>query len=89
MTRWEPTYKREPGKLAKELDGLPFELRGALSILLDLFNLRGGVLRVDEPQFIAGHLGMPTRRWKKVLGELVAVGALVVEGDLMRWGGAS
>jgi hypothetical protein len=71
-------YKRNPAKFIGGTFGMPFELKGAYSILLDLIYDGGGSCP-DDPKWIATMLGieMTTRRWNIIRGKLIDAGKLV------------
>lgn len=77
-----PYYKRYGRDFLEGTAGMPFELKGAYAIVLDLIYLQGGRLP-DDPQYIAGHLGMSVRRWNKVRLGLIAAGKIEAENGII------
>lgn len=75
-------YKRNPAKFIGGTVGMPFELKGAYSILLDLIYDGGGSCQ-DDPRWIASMLGieMTVRRWNIIRSKLIDLGKLVVRED--------
>jgi uncharacterized protein YdaU (DUF1376 family) len=57
-----PYYKRFPRDFIEGTIGMPFELKGAYSMLLDLIYMQGGELP-DEPRYISGLLGCSSKQW--------------------------
>ncbi len=75
MARHRPWYKRYPADFIHGVRGLSLEAVGAYSLLIDIFNDRDAGL-TDDDRFIAGLLGCPTQRWKKLRAELIRAGKL-------------
>lgn len=77
-----PYYKRYPRDF---LDGtvlLPFEVKGAYAIILDLIYLQGGKLP-DDSRYIAGHLGVSVRKWNSLRQSLLDFGKLKITGEFL------
>lgn len=70
-----PYYKRFPRDFLEGTVGLPFEAKGAYSIVLDLIYMHDGRLP-DDGRYIAGQIGCSVRRWKAIRAELVAAGKI-------------
>lgn len=60
-----PFYHRYPRDFFEGTIGMPFEVKGAYGLLLDLIYLRDGRLP-DDARFIAGHLGLSVRKWNLI-----------------------
>lgn len=80
-----PYYKRYPRDFIEGTIGMPFELKGAYSILLDLIYMQGGSLP-DNAQYIAGLLGMSVRKWNGAKTALIEQGKItVVDGSIQNY----
>jgi hypothetical protein len=80
-----PYYKRYPRDFLDGTAGWPLDLKGAYSTILDLIYLHGGRL-VDEPRFIAGHLGCSVRAWNQYRATLIEKGNLqIIDGLLSNY----
>lgn len=77
-----PYYKRYPRDFIDGTAGMPFELKGAYSILLDLIYLQGGNLP-DDPRYISGLLGVSVRKWKSLRNSLIEIGKIQVSGEFL------
>lgn len=64
-----PYYKRYMRDLFEGTVGMEGECKRTYSLLLDLIYLHRGRLP-DDPQYIAGQLGMSVRQWNKIKGQL-------------------
>lgn len=74
-----PYYKAYPRDFIEGTVGMPFELKGAYRLLLDLIYMHGGDLP-DEPRYISGLLGMSVRKWKDVRDRLIEAGKITSKG---------
>lgn len=72
-----PYYKAYPRDFLDGTAGMDFEVKGAYRLLLDLIYLHGGRL-VDEPRFIAGHLGCSVKKWNGLRAAVLATGKISV-----------
>ena len=72
-----PYYKAYPRDFIEGTVGMPFEVKSAYRIVLDLIYMRGGDLP-DDPRYIAGVLGCSVRAWKKYREALVEAGKLTI-----------
>lgn len=77
-----PYYKRYPRDFIEGTQGMPFELKGAYSLLLDLIYIQSGHLP-DDPRYIAGLLGVSVRKWKGIREALIDAGKLAVTGGCL------
>ena len=58
---------------------MPFELKAAYGIILDLIYIHGTELP-DDPRFIAGQLNVSVRKWKKLRDGLIEAGKIQING---------
>lgn len=77
-----PYYKAYPRDFVEGTIGLPFEVKCAYRVVIDLIYMQGGRLP-DDARYIAGHLGCSLRRWNLIRSELIDRGKLVVSGGFL------
>lgn len=77
-----PYYKAYPRDFIEGTIGLPFELKAAYRLLLDVIYMQGGKLP-DDPRYISGLLGCSVRAWKKYREQLHALGKIRIENDFI------
>jgi uncharacterized protein YdaU (DUF1376 family) len=77
-----PYYKAYPRDFIEGTVGMPFELKGAYRLVLDLIYLQGGRLP-DNARYISGHLGCSSKQWTYFRKALIARGKLSVQGDVL------
>jgi len=77
-----PYYKAYPRDFLDGTAGMDFEVKGAYRLLLDLIYMHGGRL-VDEPRFIAGHLGCSVKKWNSLRTAILATGKISVSGGYL------
>ena len=77
-----PYYKAYPRDFVEGTIGMPFELKGAYRLVLDLIYMQGGELP-DDPRYISGLLGCSIRKWKSLRGKLVHLGKIDVSGEFL------
>lgn len=77
-----PYYKAYPRDFIEGTIGMPFELKGAYRLVLDLIYMQGGKLP-DDPRYISGLLGCSLRKWKSLREQLVQMGKLDVSGEFL------
>lgn len=77
-----PYYKAYPRDFIEGTIGMPFELKGAYRLVLDLIYMQGGKLP-DDARYISGLLGCTVRKWNILRGELVSLGKIVVNGEFL------
>ena len=70
-----PYYKAYPRDFFGGTVGLPFELKGAYRLVLDLIYMQGGHLP-DDARYIAGQLGCSVRRWNGLRKSLIEAGKI-------------
>lgn len=73
-------YKRNPAQFIGGTIGLTFEQKGAYSIVLDLLYDKEGKLPNDS-RWIAGILGLSTKRWNMIRGQLIEADKLYLDAD--------
>lgn len=73
MTDW---YKRYPKDFIDGTMGMSLEARGAYSIVLDLLYINGGPI-VDDDRWLAGVMGVSTRKWRSLRQGLIDRGKIV------------
>lgn len=77
-----PYYKAYPRDFIEGTIGMPFELKGAYRIVLDLIYMQGGRLP-DDARYISGLLGCSVRAWKGYREALIEAGKIVVSGEFL------
>lgn len=76
-------YKAEPQAFLTATRGMPFELKCAYRLVIDLIYAHDAKLPDDE-RFIAGQLGCDVRVWRRLRARLVELGKLYVDGPYVR-----
>lgn len=71
-------YKRFPRDFFEGTVGMPFELKAAYGLFIDILHMHGGSVP-DEPAFISGMLGVSRRKWFLLKTDLLATGKLVLD----------
>ena len=61
---------------------MPFEVKCAYRVILDLIYMQAGNLP-DDPRHLSGLLGCSVRKWKAVRETLIQAGKLVVIGEFL------
>jgi uncharacterized protein YdaU (DUF1376 family) len=74
-----PYYKAYPRDFIEGTIGLPFELKGAYRLVLDLIYMQGGALP-DDARYISGLIGCTVRKWNSLREQLIALGKIQVNG---------
>lgn len=77
-----PYYKAYPRDFIEGTIGMPFELKAAYRLVLDLIYMQGGNLP-DDARYISGLLGCTIRKWNSLRKQLIARGKLVVSGEFL------
>ena len=77
-----PYYKRYPRDFIEGTIGMPFELKGAYSMVLDLIYMQGGELP-DDARYISGLLGCSSKQWAYFRKGLIERGKLAVSGAFL------
>lgn len=77
-----PYYKAYPRDFVEGTIGMPFEVKCAYRVVIDLIYMQGGHLP-DEARYISGHLGCSIRKWKSIRSELIQHGKIVVSGEFL------
>lgn len=77
-----PYYKAYPRDFVEGTIGMPFDLKGAYRLVLDLIYMQGGKLE-DDPRYIAGLLGCSVRAWNSYRAKLAEMGKIVIENGII------
>ena len=77
-----PYYKAYPRDFIEGTIGMPFELKGAYRLVLDLIYMQGGKLP-DDPRYISGLLGCTVRKWQSLRSELVRMDKIQANDGLL------
>lgn len=77
-----PYYKAYPRDFIEGTIGMPFEVKCAYRVVLDLIYLQGGHLP-DDPRYISGNLGCSIRKWKSIREHLIQIGKIHVSGEFL------
>lgn len=77
-----PYYKAYPRDFIEGTIGMPFELKAAYRLVLDLIYMQGGNLP-DDARYISGLLGCSIRKWKSLRADLIAADKLQVSGEFL------
>jgi uncharacterized protein YdaU (DUF1376 family) len=77
-----PYYKAYPRDFIEGTVGIPFEVKAAYRILLDIIYMRGGELP-DDPRYISGVLGCSARAWNKYRQALLDIGKIRIENGII------
>jgi uncharacterized protein YdaU (DUF1376 family) len=77
-----PYYKAYPRDFIEGTIKLPFEVKAAYRLVLDLIYMQGGNLP-DDARYISGLLGLSVRKWNGLRAQLLEAGKLVVVGEFL------
>ena len=77
-----PYYKAYPRDFIEGTIGMPFEIKCAYRVILDLIYMQGGELP-DDARYISGLLGCSIRKWKSIRQELIDCDKLQVSGEFL------
>jgi len=77
-----PYYQAYPRDFIEGTVGMPFEIKCAYRVVLDLIYMHGGDLP-DDARYISGILGCSIRKWKSIRNSLVEIGKLQVSGEFL------
>lgn len=77
-----PYYKAYPRDFIEGTIGMPFEVKCAYRVVLDLIYMQGGDLP-DDARYISGHLGCSIRKWKAIREALIARGEIRCDDRLI------
>lgn len=77
-----PYYKAYPRDFIEGTIGMPFEVKCAYRVVLDLIYMQGGNLPDDE-RYISGLLGCSVRKWKSIRAALIEGDKLTVSGEFL------
>jgi uncharacterized protein YdaU (DUF1376 family) len=77
-----PYYKAYPRDFVEGTIGMPFEIKCAYRVVIDLIYMQGGDLP-DDARYISGHLGCSIRKWSAIRAALIEMGKLQVSGGFL------
>ncbi len=77
-----PYYKAYPRDFVEGTVGMPFDLKAAYRIVLDLIYMQNGKLP-DDPRYISGLLGCSTRAWNRYRQQLISLGKIYAENGII------
>lgn len=77
-----PYYKAYPRDFIEGTIGMPFEIKCAYRVVLDLIYMQGGDLP-DDDRYISGLLGCSVRKWKSIRSHLIEADKIQVNGDFL------
>ena len=77
-----PYYKAYPRDFIEGTIGMPFEVKCAYRVVLDLIYMQGGDLP-DDDRYISGLLGCSIRKWRSIRLALIEAGKIDVSGDFL------
>lgn len=77
-----PYYKAYPRDFIEGTIGMPFEVKCAYRVVLDLIYMQGGNLP-DDARYISGLLGCSIRKWKSLRDDLIQRDKLQVSGEFL------
>jgi uncharacterized protein YdaU (DUF1376 family) len=77
-----PYYKAYPRDFIEGTIGMPFEIKCAYRVILDLIYMQGGNLP-DDDRYISGLLGCSIRKWKSIRSDLISRGKLDVSDGFL------
>lgn len=78
-----PYYPRYPRDFFEGTVGMPFEIKAAYGLVLDLIYMMGARGLPDDPRFISGHLGMSVRKWNSVREKLLEAGKITADNGII------
>ncbi|WP_288950480.1 DUF1376 domain-containing protein [uncultured Paracoccus sp.] len=77
-----PYYKAYPRDFIEGTIGMPFEIKCAYRVVLDLIYMQGGNLP-DDARYISGLLGCTIKKWKTIRQHLIEAGKIEVSGEFL------
>lgn len=77
-----PYYKAYPRDFIEGTIGMPFEIKCAYRVILDLIYMQGGKLP-DDARYISGLLGCSIRKWTSIRAALLEMGKVQVSGEFL------
>lgn len=75
-------YKAYPRDFVEGTIGMPFEIKCAYRVVLDLIYMQSGKLP-DDARYISGLLGCSIRKWKSIRLALIEADKLQVSGEFL------
>ena len=82
MANGLPYYKAYPRDFIEGTIGLPFEIKCAYRVVIDLIYMQGGKLP-DDARYISGLLGCSLRKWSALRDALILAGKLQASGGFI------
>jgi len=77
-----PYYRAYPRDFVEGTVGMPFELKGAYRLLIDLIYMQDGSLP-DDARYISGLLGCSVRKWNSYRKKLISMGKIKAENEII------
>src|SRR5690348_15099496 len=77
-----PYYKAYPRDFIEGTVGMPFEMKAAYRLVLDLIYMQGGKLP-DDSGYISGLLGCSVRKWNALRKSLIDAGKLYAKDGVI------
>lgn len=77
-----PYYKAYPRDFIEGTIGMPFEVKCAYRVVLDLIYMQRGNLP-DDARYISGLLGCTIKKWKSIRQHLIEAGKIEVSGEFL------
>ncbi|MBB3997237.1 DUF1376 domain-containing protein [Aureimonas pseudogalii] len=77
-----PYYKAYPRDFIEGTIGMPFEVKCAYRVILDLIYMQGGNLP-DDNRYISGLLGCSIRKWTTIRSALIEADKIQVSGEFL------
>lgn len=77
-----PYYKAYPRDFIEGTIGMPFEIKCAYRVVLDMIYMQDGALP-DDDRYISGLLGCSLRKWKSIRNHLIEAGKIYVNGEFL------
>lgn len=77
-----PYYKAYPRDFIEGTIGMPFEMKCAYRVVLDLIYMQGGNLP-DDARYISGLLGCSIRKWNSIRNFLIEADKIQASGDFL------
>lgn len=77
-----PYYKRYPRDFFEGTIGMPLELKGPYSLVIDLIYMQNGSLP-DDARYISGLLGCSLRQWTSLREKLLGMGKITQRGGYL------
>lgn len=82
MANGLPYYKAYPRDFIEGTIGMPFEIKCAYRVVIDLIYMQGGKLP-DDARYISGLLGCSIRKWSSLRDALILADKIQVSGEFL------